>query len=59
MFAQTLPYTVAKRIAPVLQRLQSPARQEIAVESGDSRPGEAGLPCLASARASLAARSMA
>ncbi|CAH0444601.1 hypothetical protein ACQUJT_12455 [Ralstonia pseudosolanacearum] len=60
MFAQTLPYTVAKRIAPVLQRLQSPARQEIAVESGESRPpGEAGLPCLASARASLAARSMA
>ncbi|MDB0526618.1 hypothetical protein LBW56_07915 [Ralstonia solanacearum] len=59
MFAQTMPYTVAKRIAPVLQRLQSPARHDIAVEPGESRPGEAGLPCLASARASLAARSMA
>lgn len=59
MFAQTMPYTVAKRIAPVLQRLQSPARHDVAVEPGESRPGEAGLPCLASARASLAARSMA
>ncbi|WP_390623075.1 hypothetical protein [Ralstonia syzygii] len=58
MFAQTMPYTVARRIAPVLQRLQSPARHEIAVESGESRPGDAGLPCLASARASLAARSV-
>ncbi len=58
MFSQTLPYTIARRIAPVLQRLQSPARHEGAGESGESRPGEAGLPCLASAQASLAARSM-